>query len=86
MATFAQILGALFILAAFTLTQRAVITPRSLTALLLNLAGSAILAVVALVGSQWGFLILNTVWFVVAAWGMIGLIKVRTRATTDLAG
>ncbi|MDJ0333871.1 hypothetical protein QMG83_01390 [Salinibacterium sp. G-O1] len=80
MATFAQILGALLILAAFTLTQRGVVTPRSLTALLLNLAGSAILAVVALGGLQWGFLILNTVWFIVAAWGMIGWIKTRRAA------
>ncbi|MGV8895186.1 MAG: CBU_0592 family membrane protein [Rhodoglobus sp.] len=80
MATFAQILGALLILAAFTLTQRGVVTPRSLMALLLNLAGSAILAVVALGGLQWGFLILNTVWFIVAAWGMIGWIKTRRAA------
>lgn len=71
MSSYAQMLGALLVLAAFTLTQRGVLEPSSLIALLLNATGAATLTLVAWNGSQWGFFGLNIVWFIVAAAGLI---------------
>jgi hypothetical protein len=66
-----QIVGALLILVAFGAVQFERMRPDSRTYLALNLAGSAILAVLALAGSQWGFVLLETVWAVVSAWGLL---------------
>ncbi len=65
-----QIVGAVLILTAFTLVQFRLLDPRSYTYLLLNLVGSAILAVLALQEHQWGFLLLEGVWALVSLWGV----------------
>jgi hypothetical protein len=65
-----QVVGALLILVAFTAVQAERMRPDSRLYLALNLAGSAILAVLALLGSQWGFVLLESVWGVVSAWGL----------------
>ena len=44
--------------------------PETRLYLALNLAGSAILAVLAVAASQWGFVLLEGVWAVVSAWGL----------------
>jgi hypothetical protein len=66
-----QVAGALLILAAFAAAQFGRLDQHSLTYLWLNLIGSVILAVLAYVESQWGFLLLETVWAVVSAWGLL---------------
>ena len=53
-------------------------SPHSRVYLVLNLAGSAILTVVALLGSDWGFLLLESVWAAVSLWGLIGLQRGQT--------
>ena len=68
-----QIVGALLILAGFAAVQFERMRPDSRLYLALNLVGSAILAVLAYVETQWGFLLLEGVWAIVSAWGLLRL-------------
>jgi len=74
-----QIVGALLILAAFILAQFNRFSQDSIAYLLANLVGSAVLAVLALLDSQWGFLLLEAVWALVSAIGLIRNIGTRRR-------
>jgi hypothetical protein len=65
-----QVAGALLILAAFAAVQFERMRPDSRVYLALNLGGSVILAVLAYIESQWGFLLLEGVWAIVSAWGL----------------
>lgn len=69
-----QIVGALLILAAFAAVQFERMRPDSHLYLALNLIGSIILAVLAWLDSQWGFLLLEGVWAIVSAWGLARLL------------
>ena len=66
-----QIVGALLILSAFAAAQFGAMDPHSRVYLILNLVGSAVLAVLAWEERQWGFLLLETVWAAVSLWGLI---------------
>jgi hypothetical protein len=66
-----QIVGALMILAGFILSQGNLLDANSLTYLILNLAGAAILAVLAFQAQRWGFVLLEGVWALVALAGLI---------------
>lgn len=72
-----QIAGALMILAAFAALQFGRMRAESRTYLALNLAGSVILAVLALAEEQWGFVLLETVWAIVSAWGLAQVLRGR---------
>lgn len=71
----AQIAGAVLILIAFTAAQRGSMSPHSLVYLVLNFVGSVVLAAVALAGENWGFLMLEGVWAVVSAWGLLTTLR-----------
>jgi hypothetical protein len=62
-----QIAGALGVLSAFVAVQLGATTTRSRAYLALNLVGSAVLAGLAAVERQYGFLLLEGVWAVVSA-------------------
>jgi hypothetical protein len=72
-----QVVGALCVLAGFAAAQFGVLSTESRTYLLLNLAGSAVLTVLAGLGRQYGFLLLEAVWAVVSAWGLLRLARAR---------
>ena len=75
-----QIAGALLVLAGFALAQWGVLDGKSVRYLLLNLVGSAVLAVDAWIEEQWGFLLLEAVWAVVSALSLGGVLTTRRRA------
>ena len=72
-----QIAGALLILSGFVLAQFAVLDPRSYWYLLVNFVGSAVLTVDAYREAQWGFLLLELVWAIVSAFGLVQLARGR---------
>jgi hypothetical protein len=76
-----QIVGALLVLAGFILTQAGRLDERAWPYLLLNLAGSGILAVLAFADRRWGFLLLEGAWFVVT----LVAIAVKLRARGPLS-
>lgn len=72
-----QIVGALLILVAFAGVQFGRMDPATRWYLWLNFVGSLILAVLAYTGSQWGFLMLEGIWAIVSAWGIVQLARGR---------
>ncbi len=70
-----EVLGALMILATFALNQFAGLDGHGMPYLALNAAGAAILAVLAALHGQVGFLLLQGVWAFVALWGLVGLLR-----------
>ena len=72
-----QIAGAILILVAFAANQRGTMSPQSVVYLTLNLVGSLVLAVLAFLDSDLGFLLLEAVWAIVSAWSLIQLARGR---------
>jgi membrane-bound ClpP family serine protease len=75
-----QVAGALLILTAFAAVQFERMQPSSRLYLILNLLGSAILAILAATSSQWGFLLLEGVWALVSAWALTGSLRASGRS------
>jgi len=76
-----QIIGSLLVLAAYVLAQFKVVSSTTLRYLVLNVIGSGILGVLAIVTAQWGFALLECVWSVVSLVGVIT--QLRLRAQTE---
>lgn len=66
-----QVAGAVLILVAFAGAQAGRMDPHSRSYLVLNLVGSIILAGLAAVELQYGFLLLESVWAAVSAWSLL---------------
>lgn len=65
-----SLIGAFLILLPFTLSQLNRLAVRSVSYQLMNLLGSGLLEVVALVEKQYGFILLEGVWAAVSLWGL----------------
>jgi membrane-bound ClpP family serine protease len=70
-----EVTGAILILIAFALAQFRGLDRHGAFYLMLNLVGAALLAVSAATHRQWGFLLLQGVWALVALWGLLGLVR-----------
>lgn len=70
MAQAIQIIGALVILAAFAASQLGELETDSRLYLLLNLVGSTVLAILAVIEGQIGFILLEGVWAIVSGWSL----------------
>lgn len=85
MSQLVQVIGSLLVLAGFALAQWGYLNPKSLTYLVLNTVGSAILAVNAVLEAQWGFLLLEGVWAIVSAISLVGVLRARSGERTRSA-
>jgi hypothetical protein len=73
-----SLLGSMLILGPYVAGQLGRLLPSDWSYVLLNFVGSTILAVVAVIEQQWGFLLLEGVWAVVSLWSMAKFILKRT--------
>lgn len=72
-----QLVGALLVLVPFVLLQLGKMTSGMRSYLALNVVGSSILAIDAGLTQQWGFLLLEGIWALVA------VLSLRRRTATD---
>jgi hypothetical protein len=70
-----SVLGALAILGAYIANQFRLIGPSNMSYSVMNFIGSAVLAVIAVIEVQWGFILLEGVWALVSLWGIITLLR-----------
>jgi len=75
MATLLQLVGALLILLPFAWSQVGSLGSGSALYLWPNLLGSVLLAVLAVAGSQWGFVLLETCWALATTWSLAGPLR-----------
>lgn len=66
-----SLVGSMAILAAFGASQFKRLDTTSVVYIVLNLVGSAILTVVAIIERQWGFLLLEGVWALISPWSLV---------------
>ena len=78
-----EIAGSLLILAAFAASQLRRLDPHSAAYLILNIAGAAILAVIAAAHQSWGFLLLEGTWAIVSTVSLITVLAGRRAATEE---
>jgi hypothetical protein len=78
-----QIIGALIILAAFAGSQLGELPTDSRSYLVLNVVGSVILTILAVVEGQIGFVLLEGVWALVSAWSLFVLLGEEAEAAEE---
>lgn len=76
----AQFVGAILILIAFALSQTGKLDPNSYAYILLNVAGGAILAILAFLIQRWGFVLLEGVWTIVSVAALVSRLRGKTPA------
>ena len=72
-----SIIGAMLILLPFAANQFGKLGTTSLAYQAMNLIGSAALTVVAVIESQYGFILLEGTWALVSAAGLVRVVRLR---------
>lgn len=70
-----SVVGALAILAAYAANQFGWTDTSNLPYQVANLLGSGILAVVAVIEVQWGFILLEGAWAAISAWAVVTILR-----------
>jgi hypothetical protein len=70
-----SLIGSIIILAAYGAGQAKLMSTSSLIYAVLNLVGSAILAIIAVIESQWGFLLLEGAWSLISLASAINILR-----------
>ncbi len=68
-----SVVGALLILSAYGANHLGYMGPERRIYSIVNLFGSTVLAIVAAIEKQWGFLLLEGVWALISAWSFVRL-------------
>ncbi len=74
-----QVVGALGILIPYIWTLLGSLSPHTIGYLASNMLAAGLLAVLAFAGQDWGFLLLEGSWSLVAAFGLLRLMRTNTR-------
>lgn len=72
-----QVVGSILILVAYALAQRGRVSQKSRAYLLLNIVGSAVLAVEAVLEHQYGFILLEAIWALLSTASLVGVLRGR---------
>ena len=72
-----SIIGSIIILSAYGAGQAKLMSTSSLLYAVLNLIGSGILAVIAVIESQWGFLLVEGVWSLISLASVVNILRTR---------
>ena len=74
-----SVFGALMVLGGFTANQFGWTGASSLPYQIVNLVGSGILTLVAVIEVQWGFILLEGTWALVSLWGAFSILRGKAR-------
>jgi hypothetical protein len=74
-----SVLGSLLVLVAYVASQFGYLSAKGLAYAFANIVGSGILAVIAALEAQWGFLVLEGAWALVS---LVAVVRQRAKANT----
>jgi len=66
-----QLIGAFLVLGGFAASQLGWMDVRDVRYLAINAVGSGILAIIAIIGREWGFILLESTWAIVSIVGLV---------------